>query len=68
MQHTIHANSEAFQQGQINGGSTTNLWLVRIEGTDQLPADHDTGEQKAHEPNDYDYAPAVVRSKHGRRN
>ncbi|WP_338738957.1 type II toxin-antitoxin system death-on-curing family toxin [Haloplanus salilacus] len=31
-----------------------NLWLARIEGAEQLPADRDTGEQESHEPNDYD--------------
>jgi death-on-curing protein len=37
--------------------ATINLWLARIEDTDQLPTDHDTGEQKSHEPNDYDHDP-----------
>ena len=35
--------------------ATINLWLSRIEGTDQLPRDpkHDTGDDVQHEPNDY---------------
>ncbi|QCC61837.1 hypothetical protein DVR14_24385 (plasmid) [Natrinema thermotolerans] len=35
--------------------ATINLWLSRIEGTDQLPRDpkHDTGDDEQHEPNDY---------------
>jgi death-on-curing protein len=37
--------------------ATINLWLARIEGTDQLPADNDTSKQKSHEPNDYDHDP-----------
>ncbi len=37
--------------------ATINLWLTRIEGTDQLPADHDTVDQESHEPNDYDDDP-----------
>lgn len=39
--------------------ATINLWLSRIEGTDQLPRDckHDTGDDKRHEPNDYDHEP-----------
>ncbi|ELY91955.1 type II toxin-antitoxin system death-on-curing family toxin [Natrinema altunense] len=37
--------------------ATINLWLSRIEGTDQLPRDpkHDTGDDERHEPNDYDH-------------
>jgi len=36
--------------------ATINLWLSRIEGTDQLPRDPklDTGDNEQHEPNDYD--------------
>ncbi|ELZ78901.1 type II toxin-antitoxin system death-on-curing family toxin [Haloferax volcanii] len=34
--------------------ATINLWLARIEGTDQLPTEHDTVEQDTYEPNDYD--------------
>jgi death-on-curing protein len=37
--------------------ATITLWLARIEATDQLPADHDTGEQGPHEPNDYAHDP-----------
>jgi len=37
--------------------ATINLWLARIEGTDQLPSEHDTGEQESHEPNDCDHDP-----------
>lgn len=37
--------------------ATINLWLARIDDTDQLPTDHDTGEQESHEPNDYDHDP-----------
>ncbi|PSP38007.1 death-on-curing protein [Halobacteriales archaeon QH_7_65_31] len=33
--------------------ATINLWLDRIEETDQLPPDHDTSESESHEPNDY---------------
>jgi len=37
--------------------ATINLWLSRIEGTDQLPrgSKHDTGDDEQHEPNDYDH-------------
>mgnify|MGYP000501251500 FL=1 len=38
-------------------GATINLWLTRIEGTDQLPAEHDTVDQESNEPNDYDDDP-----------
>ncbi|GGN24053.1 type II toxin-antitoxin system death-on-curing family toxin [Halarchaeum nitratireducens] len=38
-------------------GATINLWLARIEGTDQLPADHGTVNRESHEPNDYDDDP-----------
>ena len=36
--------------------ATINLWLSRIEGTDQLSRDPtlDTGDNEQHEPNDYD--------------
>lgn len=36
--------------------ATINLWLSRIEGTEQLPSDprFDTGDDEQHEPNDYD--------------
>lgn len=36
--------------------ATINLWLSRIEGTDQLSKDPtlDTGDNEQHEPNDYD--------------
>ena len=36
--------------------ATINLWLSHIEGTDQLSRDSklDTGDNKQHEPNDYD--------------
>jgi death-on-curing protein len=36
--------------------ATINLWLARIEGTDQLPSNPklDTGDDERHEPNDYD--------------
>lgn len=37
--------------------ATINLWLARIEGTDQLPTEHDTVDQESHEPNDYDHEP-----------
>ncbi len=35
--------------------ATINLWLARIEGADQLPTEHDTGDDEQHEPNDYDH-------------
>ena len=34
--------------------ATINLWLSRIDGTDQLPTEHDTVEQESNEPNHYD--------------
>ncbi|QKY22213.1 type II toxin-antitoxin system death-on-curing family toxin (plasmid) [Halolamina sp. CBA1230] len=34
--------------------ATINLWLSRIEGTDQLSTEHDTVDQQSKEPNDYD--------------
>nr|WP_238392258.1 type II toxin-antitoxin system death-on-curing family toxin [Halorussus amylolyticus] len=34
--------------------ATINLWLARIEGTEQLPTEHDTVDQEPNEPNDYD--------------
>jgi len=37
--------------------ATISLWLARIEGTDQLPTEHDTVNQKFNEPNDYDDEP-----------
>lgn len=37
--------------------ATINLWLAHIEGTDQLPPEHDTIDQESHEPNDYDHEP-----------
>ena len=37
--------------------ATINLWLSRIEGTDQLPTENDTVDQDSNEPNDYDDAP-----------
>ncbi|RZV06523.1 death-on-curing protein [Natrinema hispanicum] len=40
--------------------ATINLWLSRIEGTDQLPSNHEqntTDDGTAHEPNDYDDDP-----------
>jgi len=39
---------------------TINLWLSRIEGTDQLPSNHEQNtadDGTAHEPNDYDDDP-----------
>jgi len=33
--------------------ATISLWLARIEGTDQLPTEHDTVDQEFNEPNDY---------------
>jgi len=37
--------------------ATINLWLSRIEGTDQLPSDPKlhTSDDDQHEPNDYDH-------------
>ncbi len=35
--------------------ATINLWLARIDGAEQLSADHDTGEEESHEPNDYEH-------------
>jgi len=37
--------------------SATNLWLTRIDGAEQLPADCDTGEQESRKPNDYEHDP-----------
>jgi death-on-curing protein len=37
--------------------ATINLWLARIDGAEQLPPNHDTGEEESHEPNDYDHDP-----------
>lgn len=37
--------------------ATINLWLTRIEGTDQLPTEHDTVDHQSNEPNDYDDDP-----------
>lgn len=37
--------------------ATINLWLARIEDTDQLPTEHDTVKQESHEPNDYVHDP-----------
>ena len=37
--------------------ATINLWLARIDGTDQLPTEHDTVDDESHEPNDYDHDP-----------
>ena len=37
--------------------ATINLWLARIEETDQLPPEHDTVGQESNEPNGYDYDP-----------
>ena len=34
--------------------ATINLWLTRIDTTDQLRTDHDTVGQESNEPNDYD--------------
>jgi death-on-curing protein len=34
--------------------ATINLWLARIDGTDQPPKEHDTVDDESHEPNDYD--------------
>ena len=34
--------------------ATINLWLSRIDGTDQLPMEHDTDDQESNEPNHYD--------------
>jgi len=33
--------------------ATINLWLARIEGTDQLPAEYDPVDEESNEPNDY---------------
>ncbi|GAB6878340.1 hypothetical protein JCM17823_06140 [Halorubrum gandharaense] len=33
--------------------ATINLWLSRIDGTDQLPTEHETVDQESNEPNDY---------------
>ncbi|WP_336135372.1 type II toxin-antitoxin system death-on-curing family toxin [Natronomonas amylolytica] len=35
--------------------ATINLWLSRIEGTDQVPKEHDMVDDESHEPNDYDH-------------
>lgn len=35
--------------------ATITLWLARIEGAAQRPTEHDTVDQKPHEPNDYDH-------------
>ena len=37
--------------------ATISLWLARIEGTDQVPTEHDTVNQKCNKPNDYDDEP-----------
>jgi death-on-curing protein len=34
--------------------ATINLWLSRIDGTDQLPTEHDTVDQESNEPNHHD--------------
>ncbi|WP_096391755.1 type II toxin-antitoxin system death-on-curing family toxin [Halopenitus persicus] len=34
--------------------ATINLWLARIEGTEQLLSEHGTVDQESNEPNDYD--------------
>lgn len=34
--------------------ATINLWLSRVDGTDQLPTEHATVDDESHEPNDYD--------------
>jgi len=35
--------------------ATINLWVARIDGTDQESTDHDTVSDDSHEPNDYDH-------------
>jgi death-on-curing protein len=35
--------------------ATINLWLARIDGTDQIPKEHDMADDDPHEPNDYDH-------------
>ena len=37
--------------------ATINLWLARIEETDQRPPEHDTAGQESNEPNGYDDDP-----------
>lgn len=37
--------------------ATINLWLARIDSTDQLPTEQDTVDDESHEPNDYDHDP-----------